>query len=354
MAASVTSKSLIVGIEQTASTWGTPVAVGANDLVLVNGLGPLLPPAEIVPDPSAGYAWHKYIEKCRENVTPEITMPMRYSGRLWSPVAQCMGLDTKTGSEDPYTHVFSLLEAINGSDLFSTIVAQLGPSGSEMLFEWPSATPTGFTIDGPDGDGYMSLSVGFIADTVNLGADCTNTTSDIDNLTHMEISSALPGVIPFGSLSFRLNSHAGGALAGGDALKIRHFTFSFKRGFGPEWTARGALAQAWQSDEPVEEGIPEMSLMIELGDLNDLTHLEYYDDETALKCDATWTLSGDHYVKLEIPKMFPAVPDANAEGASRIPQTLNYMVMEALSNPTGMSFNLPQLTVSDPNDTAYE
>ena len=354
MAAAVTSKSLIAAYDPTPDTWGTQVAPGALDLILPQSLGPLLPTSEMVPDPSAGYAWLQYIERCKENITPELPFSMRWTGRLYSLMAQIMGVDTPAFSTPNCVHVMTMLEAIDGLDNFGTLAAQLGPAGSELLFEWPSVKPTGFTIDGPDGSGYMNVTFRTIADTVNLGSDCTTATSDIDDLTHIPLASALPGIIPFGALRFRMTTNVYGAFDADDELKVRHFTFTFNRNMGPEWTARAAVANAWQTEEPIEDGIPECTLMIELGDLNNLTQLERYQDGTAMKCEAYWQYGTNNYFKIEIPKMLPVVPEASASGSSRIPQTLNYMIMQALANPTGMAFALPVITLADQSEPAYE
>src|SRR4030042_1280880 len=157
--AAITGKSAIVCYEQTPSTWGSAVDAGAGDEVKCESIGPLVDPRDVLPDPSAGDAWHARIGNGRKNVGPELVIPLRWSGRLYSFIAQLMGLDSKTGSGDPYTHTISLLDAIDGSDNFGSLALQLGPAAGELLYQWPSVKPAGITIEGPDGSGYMKIHV---------------------------------------------------------------------------------------------------------------------------------------------------------------------------------------------------
>jgi hypothetical protein len=350
----ITGKSLIVAVEETTSVWGSIVVPGATDAVLVSQIGPLIDKSDMIPDPTAGHAWHQYIEKCRKNVKPELIMPLRWDGRFWSLIAMIMGLDTKTGSADPYTHSLSLLEAIDGSDLFASMAAQLGPASGELLFEWPALKPYGFTIEGPDGSGYMQLTIRNVGDCVNIGADCTVTTSNIDNVTHISLDSVLPPIVPFGNMRFRINGFSGGALGSGDVVKIKNMNFTFNRGIDSEWNTRGAAAQEWESDEPIEDGIPEGTLRIELGDLNALTYLEAFQDETEQKADLFFTYDADHDILIEIPRMKLIDPDGAINGPARIPQTLNFQLMEALAAPTGMTATNWNIVVRSETAIAYE
>jgi hypothetical protein len=357
--AAITAGSLIVAYDEGASTWGTAGTVGANDQILTSDFGPLIDPAEMVPNISSGYEWNEYIQRCRRTVTPELTIPLRWSGRLWSFVAQCLGLDTKTGSEDPYTHTMTLLNAIDASDLFGTLAAQLGPSGGELIFEWPAVKPTGFTIEGPDGNGYMALSVRTIADKCLLGGDATNDSSAFDNVTHLQMGSALPVIVPFGLLRFRINTRSGDALDSGDEVKVRRFSWKFDRNMSQEWVSRGSVANQWATDEPIEDTKEDSglhTLEIEIGDIPSLTWLETYQDQTEQKVEAYWALDADHDIKIEWPCLKLMVPDLRATGKNRIPETLTFSAMKAQSAPTGMpDLTLPvKLTLRDPHDTAYE
>jgi len=346
-------KQLILGVEPTASTWGTAVAPTTGDLVLPSQIGPLIEQADMIPDPSSGYAWNEYIDKCRQNNNPELTIPMRWDGRLWTLIAQIMGLDTKTGSEDPYTHTITLLDAIDGSDLFSTMAAQLGPAGSELIFEWPALKPYGFTIEGPDGNGYTNVTIRCLADTVLLGSDATTDADDFDNMTHITLDSVLPGIIPAGLGRFRMNDASGDALAAGDTIKLGSFNLTFNRNISQEFVTRGT-GNEFLSDEPIEDGIPEGTLNIVINDLNNLDNFDDYQAETEKKAELFFYYDANHDITISIPCMKLTQPDGSVGGASRIPQNLTYMLMKAQSNPTGMAFSNWQIVLRTETATAYE
>ncbi len=352
--AAITGKSAIIAYEQTTSTWGTAVDAGAGDEVKVESMSPLIDPRDVIPDPSAGDTWHARIENGRKNVAPELVIPLRWSGRLYSFIAQLMGLDTKTGSSDPYTHTISLVDAIDGSDNFGSLAGQLGPAAGELLFQWPTVKPVGFTIEGPDGSGYMKLTVRTIADSLLLGTDSGMNATDFDSVTHLTLDSVVPPIIPFGNLRFRINAQGGAALAAGDNTRIKRFSLTFNRGFDREWVTRGAAANEWETHEPIENGVPEQTLQIELGDLGALTWLEAFQDETEYKAEAYFAYDADHDLKIEFPRLRLSVPDVGISGVNRIPQTLTFMPMLAAAAPTGMTCTNWDLILRDEHGTAYE
>ena len=348
--ASITGRSAIIALEPSASTWGTAVAPGALDGLLLESFGPLGEQAEMHPDYVAGYQWHENIYKGRQTLNPEISGPLRYSTRLWTLVAQLMGLDTKTGS-GTYTHTITCLDAIDGSDLFSTLAAELGGS---LIFEWPSVKPTGFTIEGPDDKGYVSISVRTIADCCLLGADGTTAAADFDNVTYMQISSALAKKIPFGALRLRMNWDAGALDAADNITNVKRFALSFDRQFGPEWANRSARTAEWRTAEPIEDGIPVWTFELDLADLNALTHLEAMQDETTAKAELYFDADATNSVTISLPLLKTMPSDASISGPARIPQGLKFQAMEAAANPTGMSDTTPYIVVVDPESNAYE
>jgi len=108
-----------------------------------------------------------------------------------------MGLDTKTGAGDPYTHTMSLLDAIDGLDLFGRWPCNWAGRG-ELLFGWPSVKPIGFTLTGPNANHLVDLTVSLICTNTRIGADeVTHTAAAFDNVTHMAISTALAPLVSF-------------------------------------------------------------------------------------------------------------------------------------------------------------
>lgn len=358
MAVSITGRSSITAFAipatSTDQTWGTALGTtAANDEILHIDLGPLVNPRDDIPDPSAGYQWHEYVDLGRENVGPDITMLLRYSGRQWSMISQLMGDDAISGGSDPYTHLFTLLDQIDCNNLWGTLANQTGASGNEKIREWTSIKPIGFTIEGPDGDGYMTLTIRTIANTCKLGADATWDPTAFGNVTHISLNSALPPPVPFGAVEFKMNARTGGDVTSEIAIPIQSISLTFDRGLGPEHISRASQTEEWQSAEPIEDGIPEQMLTIVLADHNVLTYFEAFQDEIEYKARLFWSLDANHDIKIEIPCMKFITPDANISGPARIPETLNFRLMKALANPTGMAFTNWRITLRDAHDTAY-
>jgi len=354
MANAITTRGGIVAYEQTASTWGTLVAPTTLDQILITGGLPLSENREVTPDQAAGWSWNQYTHLGKKDLDFTLNMPLRYGSRIWSFVAQIMGTDTKTGSADPYTHTMALLDAIDGLDNFGSLCAQLGPAAGELLMEWPSVKPYGFTISGPNGQGFVDLSVKLRANKMNMGADCTVTTGNFDSVTHETIDSVLAPMVPFGALRFRMNGQTGAALGASDNLALKSFSFSFNRKIDAEWVNRQAYASQWETAEPIEDGIPESNLQIVLGDYNALTYMEAFQDSTEQKAEFYFALDADHDIKLEFPRLKFNNPEASISGQGRIPQTLKFDPLLASAAPTGMTLTNWGLIVRTENATAYE
>jgi len=345
--AAKTGRSVIAAYEPSASTWGTAVAPGALDGLIVKNLSPLKEPAEMHPEAAAGYQWHENIDKCRITTAPEVMMDLRWSNRQWSFIAQCLGLDTVSDTD---THTMTCIDAIDGSDNFGTLAAEVGGS---LIHEWPSVKPVGFTIEGPNGEGYLDLTVRTIADCHLQGADATSAAGDFDAVTYMQIDSALSKKIPFGALRFRLNTDAG-ALDGDDDLNIKSFNLTFDRQLSQEWVNREALADAWKTAEPIEDGIPVCTFNFELGDYNAQTYIDMLQDETTFKAELYFQYTATENLTISIPSMKVVDSDVSVSGPNRMPQNIQGQMMKASSNPTGMSNTLLYMVLQDEQTAAYE
>ena len=349
MAAVLTGRDVTVAYEQTPSTWGTAIAPTALDGLIVTSVGPLVPVAEMHPDDAPGYDHVEVIDKCRVTVNPEIVMPLRFTGRCWSFIAHCMGLDNKTGEEDPYTHTMTMNSAIDGSDSFGTLAVEVGT----LIHEWQSVKVTGFTLEGPDDKGFVTLTVRTIADDLLLGADATTDGDDFDNVTYMQMDSAMGKKVPSGALRFRMNTDAG-ALDADDNVAISSFSLSMDRGFEPEWVNRQAYADEWKTAEPIESGSPVVTLGITLNDYSALTHNEAYQDETTMKAELYFGYDATHYIQIDLPLMKYMPPEIAVNSNARIPQQLNFQMMKASANPTGMSSTIMRMVMLDEQTNAYE
>jgi len=337
--------------EETPSTWGTPVAPGEYDEVKLISLRPLIDESEMIPDPSAGYAWIMNMKRGRRFVNPNIVIPFRWSGRFWSMITHLMGTDSITGS-GPYIHTITQVDSIDGSDLFGTLTAILGLNTAQFLFEWPSLKIHRIIIEGPDNVGYMRMTVRTIGDDFHIGTDCTTVVSDMESVTHIQLDSALPSIVPFQNVRFRINDESRDALDSDDIVPIKKLRIEFGRPLQRTWKSRAGYTHEWETSEPIENGLSRHLVEVTFGDIANLTNLENVQDGTFKKADLFWSYSGDHDIKFEFPSLVPEIPEViGARG--RIPQHLRFRPKEAASNPSGMAFNRWQITMRDDYSSAY-
>jgi len=341
-----------IAYEQTNSIWGTAVAPGSGDQILVKDLRGLIEGREILFNKASGYAWNEAFELGRKLIEPEIEAQLRYSGRQWSFVAQLMGLDSLAGA-DPYEHKMILLDQIDGSDLFGSLYAVLGMTTVGLRFEWPSVKPKKISIFGPDEHGYVSIIAGMIADHLKYGSDCAFTISDMSSVTHLQLNGGLPPAIPFGCLRFRANNFADSALGSNDIIPVKKFQIDLERRYGQEFTGQGSVNLKWSSAEPIESGIPIQKLTIDLGDLA-FAWLESFQDETIKKADLYFQLDANYNLLIQYPALKVEKSEPTIVGDQRIGQRIEMLPMKVSAAPDGMSCTNWQIILNDANGTAYE
>ncbi len=347
------NREILVALEQTASVWGTAVAPGALDEIKVLELSPLIDKRELLIEKTAGLFYPKLGELGRKKASPEIKALARYSGRIWSLAAQLMGLDTVSGS-GPYVHTLTLEDVVDGSDKFSSLFACLGISTVGHRFEWPSVKPASIVLSGPNTDGYIELGIKLIANKMNLNSDCTAILSDFEAVTHMELNSIVAPIIPFSNGLFRINTESGSALASTDALRIRAFNFEFSRPIEHEFDSQGSVYYEWQSSEPIDNGMMDSKLEIEVGDLDSSSFLDAFQDETKKKADLLFALDANYNIKIEWPSLLISDMEPGIRGHDRLIHTITLIPFQALSNPDGMAFDKWRMTITDNNSAAYE
>jgi hypothetical protein len=331
------------------SSWKNAVKPGENDEIAITGLGPLIDKTEINRDPCAGFAWIQNLYKGRIIAQPEISLPLRFSGREWSFVAQLMGIDSVSGG-GPYQHDIDLVDVIDGADLFGTLTAILGLETTQLLFEWPTVKIKKFKIES-DGSGRMNLVVSTVANRINLGSDCLMTAADFDDVSHIFLDSLMPRIIPFSGARFRINDFSDAALDSGDIIKISKLSIEFDRDLSQEFDANEST-DGWESSEPIENQIPNIAMTIEIPQM-ELTRLQEYQTQSTKKCDILFSHDATYSILFEFPCIQIIDPDAPVNGPARIKQSIKFASLEALSAPDGMSRTKFGITLIDDYSGVY-
>jgi hypothetical protein len=261
-----------------AAAWGTAVACGANDGVLV------LPhslkkdrPNNI--DDSLGLYFPNDSDPGAIKVEGDVPAYLRYDG-LDLLIALAMG---ETGGaptqpdnvNDPntYQQVFTLADSLDG--LFATF-----PVDNRVhIDEYPSLKVTGFTLKGEVGK-PLEVSFHCIGDD-RLVDSSVNTAVTFANVTYFETGSRVlmsQGVI-------RMNDASSAALGAGDEIYPSSFELSFKRNMAGVYGAGGVSDKI---DEPTNNGMPEVTLKLEFPRYTSGVHFTDWDTNTVKKLDMTF------------------------------------------------------------------
>jgi len=332
------------------TTWGTAEQVTVNDKLLINSVNTLIEARNNFPDPSLGWRWNQDMIQGAKLIETEIHIDPRFSGRHWSFLAQIMGTDTVTGT-GPYTHTITIRDAIDGLNLFGTFVVRQSLELNNVT-EYTSLKGHYFELSGPSPTGFMQLITKGIVSRTALGADAVNSASDMDDITHILLDSKLPDIMPFGCSDIRINNFSGDALDDADRIVVSSLSFGIQRKLSQEQVSRNDYAYQWETAEPIEDGIPFLGLAVHIPDFA-LGYSENYQDGQMKKMDITWNYDDTYSVKLQIPSMKINAIEDSYDAGRRIYQMVRFEILKALSNPSGMAFDLPVVTIVDDYSEAY-
>ncbi len=316
---------------QAGGTWGTAVAPGALDGVLPFSVSPWpLQGDPVVDDTVANWDEVQEMTKLIEEANPTIIYPYRREGAMFRHVAHIFGDDVPTAGNGQKTHTFNWQQE---SALFGTYAVEIADAD---ITEWPSMKTVGITLR-KGGDGGMELEARTICDTVQVGADATTAGGDFDAVTYDTKVKRVAN----NELQFRINAQAGGALAGGDIIKLSDFSLDINRPLDREDVTRGASTGVeFQTDEPVQNGPAELLLSVTAPDYTTLALLDDLKDSTEYKADfiITKTISAViHSDTIEFNRLQLSSHAADIDRMNRIPLTRIFRGKKATSTPTGMT-----------------
>lgn len=330
-----------IGAVKKASTWGTAVACGAGNGILVTS-DSFMRDREKLADDSAGQPFSRHVDDGQIKLEGSLDSYLRYRGGEL-PLALVMGTagsPAQQGATTAYLHTLTLADDCAG--LFATYAADRGGS---KIFEVPSVKFTEFTINGEAGQ-PLTISFNGQGDTLNRNTTSgTNTTTTIANVTVPDYGKRVlmsQGV-------FWLNAQSGAALQSSDAVKPSKFSLSLKRPHVADYVAGSDSIL-----EPSADGMPEVMLSLEFPEYT--STLETLIDSllagTAQKMLATFTgaLIADTYYNqfiIELPDLVPRDPKGlDIKSASRIgPVQMEFIAKAPLSGsaPTGMTATKPAM-----------
>lgn len=242
----------IVGWKR-ASTWGTPVACGASDAVLVSQES--MP--EAIPEPIADECVGQTLKgsPMQGNFKADggsFVEPVRFTG-FERRLALFAGLDTcaQIGTTGVYTHIMPLLPSIAGK--FGTLAIDK-KIGTDKIWEFPSVKLN--TLELSHENGKLSANWGCIANKC-VRNSAVNTSATMATVTHPGVNT----LVIFNQLTMLLKEITGseGNLSGSDELKPSAVKFNINRNLGGDFVCGSS---AGESDEPGVTGLPDAQLVV--------------------------------------------------------------------------------------------
>jgi len=310
-----------------ASAWGTGVACGANNGILILPHTLKKDRADIGDD-SLGLYFPK--ELAQGDIKVEGTVPayLRYDSLdllLALAMGETGGNPAQQGTTSAYAQSLKLKETIDG--LFATFALHNGIN----IDEYTSIKVTGFTMKGEVGKPAQVTFQAIANDRVTNSA--VNTLASFPAVTYFEQANR----VLFSQGAFRMNAQGGAALADGDKIYPSSFELTFKRKMKGLYAAGGVD----RIDEPTNEGAPEVKLKLEFPRYTAKTYFEDWDSGAAKKMDIVFTgglIEGAYYRTFKL--RFPNLVLANVElpiekGILKHP--LEFECLACDSAPSGMT-----------------
>lgn len=310
-----------------ATTWGTPVACGAADGVLLT-MDTLKKTIENHPDGSLGQPFVKQRDQGEIKTGGAMNAFLRYDGLdllLALVMGTTEGAPTQQGATAAYAQTFTLKDALDG--LFGTIAINKGVN----VFEYPSAKIMGFTLKGE-----MGKPVGIDFDVVADNEDPASATNDLTSFANVTIFEPEHRVL-MSQAVFRMNDESGDAIDDGDKVYPSSFELSFKRKLKGDYVVGGAN----KINEPLTEDTPEVKLKLTFPRYSATTYLSDLGADTRKKLDIVFTgkLIEDTYYRT-FNLQFPHLALLNAEAATSrgiVEHPLEFDCLATDTAPTGMA-----------------
>lgn len=321
------------------STFGTAVSGGAG-----NKLKAEITPnfnAEMLKPRQMGSGVSMIQTATRGNFKPTVKLGMDagYRNCMDNIAAQFFGTagvpSEQTASQGDYKHTLTFNSSLNAK--WGTLAFDLATAN---VMEFPSCATRSLTWTLSDAPGILNFEAELLANTA-LTTGTTNTNGSMASATATDVE-----VIAFASDDqFRLNTNAGSALAGGDQYNITDWTLNLVRPQEIVGEIRGAAGNG----APIATDLFAGTLSVKVKELADNAFYTYWSNETALKCSlniqGTQIGSGlNKQVTFYIPKMYlQQEPQYSVTSPGVNGVTMNFIIVGATANPSGMSSTLPYI-----------
>lgn len=322
-----------------ASTWGTPVTVGAGNKIS----GEITPSfnVEELTARAIGSGAYMLSSSTRGAIKPtvQIVSDLGYRNNCDTIIAQMLGTSAAptevTGGQGDYLHVITVNTALNAKYL--TFVYE---TSSATVHEFATAACQSINIKSQSVPGYIDFTADLLADQVVLSG-WTNDNADVIAATFTEGTPELAAIAY--EDTYRTNAQSAGAVAGGDQYNITGFDFTMNR---PQETI-GEIKAASGLSAPTATSYIDASFTATVKELADHAMYTIWSAETARKArlsiEGTQIGTGTNKrFSILMPRMLLVQEPqyaVTADGVNGL--TLNFTLLKASANPTGMTNTYP-------------
>lgn len=259
-----------------AALWGTAVACGADNGILINP-HTLKKTRQAQIDDSLGIYFPADSVNAQIKCEGDIPAYLRYDS-LDLLIALAMGATAgapvQQGATTAYAQTFTLANTLDG--LFATFIVD----NQINIDEYTTVKITGFQIKGQVG---KPLEIHFHAIAIDRDANSViNTLTTFANVTYMETGNR----VLYDQGIFRINEASDVALAAANQVYPDSFTLEFKRKMAGCYGVGSSMDII---DEPTNDGLPEITLKMEFPRYTANTYFADWDADTRMKMDMTWT-----------------------------------------------------------------
>lgn len=340
--ASITGAQSRAGVK-IASTWGTAVACGAG-----NSLSAEITPNFNVSEITArqiGSGNYMLNNVARGSIIPTVslTADMGYRNNCDVLLAQFMGTAAAPSElnlgEGDYFHEIFFNPLLNQK--YVTIAFE---TASANVMEFPTCAVNSITIASTQIPGYIDFSAELIASGVELNS-ATNTNATLLNCDYDEGTPELVAVDY--SDTYQTNDQSDGQVAGGDQYNITGFNLAMSR---PQEVIPEIRGQAG-NPAPIGTDLFDTTFNVNVKELVDHTYYSIWSAETARKAalviEGTQIGAGNNKaLKIYIPRMVLVTEPQYAltdQGTNTL--ALNFRVLKAATDPSGMSSSYPYFEI---------
>jgi len=333
----------------TGTAFGTAVAGGANDRIRGN-ISTSFQSQELMKNP-IGSGLIMLDDVIAGRMTPSITITGDVGFRSGADriAAQFFGTSSVgseiTPAQADYLHKLSMNAVANS--VYGTIAYEMTTA---KVGELPSCACKSFSTSFGDTDEIVQFSAEFMGDSFNT-TSVTNTNATIGSATMTDSEC----VIVKTADDFWLNVESAGALSSGDQYNI----VSYSRVLNRPQAFSGQVRGTSGNTAPLADEIIDGTVSITIEALDDVTKFDSWLAGTFFKCklniegtqigtgsNKTWTEWTPRMKLIQAPKY--DITDAGYNTVS-----MEFKILEASANPTGMDFKLPYVSIINGRSTTY-